>query len=540
MRGPGMRLLPVMLVLLGSPCPRPSGTALAGSMQDRNLDLSGLWTGSPAGSAKEIMLAQKDPQDAAGAGSAGGFELLCRTTDYMTSSRCGWPSAKCSVSGDAVTCDAPVGSGTLNSAKNQILFSGGPDNKFTGGLSGIWASARDADRDAYLMAHNASTNAVIVWWDTGVTPNTGPWSWGPGVFTPSNRSLHFTSGYLATLQPSVLTPDLSAVSSGGLAGWAKKKSQNISPPPPPPPLPPCKDALGCGLNGECHDGVCSCDKGWRGAVCGELDLQPVDKTEVGLLINGTTTWGGTPIVTSDIHSGEKTYHLFAEYMVLNCPLRNWANNSQIVHATSKSALGPFGVKSVALEPFHHNVGAARLSHDNQSSWLIYSTGCRVWTSTLPNCSSGKLEPAPHPPSPLDRMPSGCTGMTPVAPWMPYRNLCLDGRIRLSRASSPDGPWTDQKLPVLQPQRNSWDPFTTNAAPLVLPNGSVALVYRGFNVTGTDAIGNLRCTRNLQIVLTWRLTTHYFFRIRGSREHLIHFQFRVNRNRVFADWTRWTI
>ena len=44
------------------------------------------------------------------------------------------------------------------------------------------------------------------------------------------------------------------------------------------------------------------------------------------------------------------------------------------------------------------------------------------------------------------------------------------------------------LPVLQPQYDGWDPFTTNAAPLLLPNGSAVLVYRGFNVSGTDAIG----------------------------------------------------
>jgi hypothetical protein len=42
--------------------------------------------------------------------------------------------------------------------------------------------------------------------------------------------------------------------------------------------------------------------------------------------------------------------------------------------------------------------------------------------------------------------------------------------------------------VLQPQYNDWDPFVTNAAPLVLPNGSILLVYRGFNVSGTDSIG----------------------------------------------------
>ena len=272
-----------------------------------DVDLTGLWTGSPSGSPKEILLAQRDPDAAADSAS---FELVCRTTDYMTSSPCGWTSARCTVAGDAVTCTLPVGSGTANAAGDQIMFSGGPDNKFTGGLSGIWASASDKGVDAYLMLHNATTNAVVVWWDTGVTPNTGPWAWGAGVYTPANRSLLFTTGYLSTLQSSVFRADLSAVASGGLSGWAKKPSQIIRPPPPVPPPPPCKDALGCSLNGECRDGVCTCDKGWKGQVCGELDLMPVDKAEVGLFINGTTTWGGTPIVTTDPKTAEKTYHLY--------------------------------------------------------------------------------------------------------------------------------------------------------------------------------------------------------------------------------------
>ena len=74
-----------------------------------------------------------------------------------------------------------------------------------------------------------------------------------------------------------------------------------------PPPPPCKNALGCGLNGECHNGICECDKGWTGQVCGELDLMPVSKQEIGLFINGTTTWGGTPIVTTDPKTAKKVF-----------------------------------------------------------------------------------------------------------------------------------------------------------------------------------------------------------------------------------------
>lgn len=184
-------------------------------------------------------------------------------------------------------------------------------------------------------------------------------------------------------------------------------------------------------------------------------------------------------------------------MANSCPLSNWANNSMIVHAKAPSALGPFTVTSTALLPFHHNVGAAVTA---DSEYLIYSTGCVVWNDTLVNCTNTNMTMSTSAAAILDAgivsyshpnrppMPPGCTGMTPIAPWMPYHKLCLDGRIRLSKSRSPDGKWKDQPLPVLQPQYDGWDPFTTNAAPLLLPNGSVALVYRGFNVSGTDAIG----------------------------------------------------
>ena len=71
-----------------------------GLLLPASVDLSGVWTGSPAGSPREIMLAQPT--------SGEGFELLCRTTDYETPMGvCGWQSAKCTVAGTAVKCDSP-------------------------------------------------------------------------------------------------------------------------------------------------------------------------------------------------------------------------------------------------------------------------------------------------------------------------------------------------------------------------------------------------------------------------------------------------
>ena len=51
----------------------------------------------------------------------------------------------------------------------------------------------------------------------------------------------------------------------------------------------CISALDCGLNGECVAGICSCDAGWRGAVCGELDLLPANKAQRGLYLEKVST-----------------------------------------------------------------------------------------------------------------------------------------------------------------------------------------------------------------------------------------------------------
>ena len=33
----------------------------------------------------------------------------------------------------------------------------------------------------------------------------------------------------------------------------------------------CQDA--CSLNGVCQNGACVCDRGWRGAMCEQLDVR---------------------------------------------------------------------------------------------------------------------------------------------------------------------------------------------------------------------------------------------------------------------------
>ena len=200
-----------------------------------------MWTGSPTDGAYQIVLAQKS---GGGYGTLmdnhGGpvtepgtsYSMLCRTSDYRDSAKCGWESAFCTLATTGnVTCDvSPAGklSGALNAAGDFIGFDlakGGTWSKYTGGLTGIWASANDGDKDAYFMLHNKTTNSVVAWWDMGVTsPATQHWKLQTGSFTPANRSLVLNN------LTSIVSPDLSSVSSSfGLVGWAKKKSQTIRP-----------------------------------------------------------------------------------------------------------------------------------------------------------------------------------------------------------------------------------------------------------------------------------------------------------------------
>ena len=225
----------VLLVLLLPQRRRPLFAVLAPQVPFKDmLDLSGVWTGSPASGARQIVLATRSGggygtlmDNHHGREPGASYTMLCRTSDYTTSAKCGWQSAFCTVdAANHVACDVqPAGklSGSVSTGEDFIGFEGGPWTKFTGGLSGIWASSNDADVDAYFMLHNSTTNAVVAWWDMGVTPQSG-WKWKSGSFIPSNHSL-----FLFNLT-SIISGDMSRVeSSTGLVGWAKKKSQVIRP-----------------------------------------------------------------------------------------------------------------------------------------------------------------------------------------------------------------------------------------------------------------------------------------------------------------------
>ncbi len=58
---------------------------------------------------------------------------------------------------------------------------------------------------------------------------------------------------------------------------------------------PCSSDMDCQLNGACTAGACVCDKGWRSADCGTLNLNSTASVAYGYTPESKfSSWGGGP------------------------------------------------------------------------------------------------------------------------------------------------------------------------------------------------------------------------------------------------------
>eukprot|EP00980_Cylindrotheca_fusiformis_P004356 scaffold925_cov129-Cylindrotheca_fusiformis.AAC.9 len=226
----------------------------------------------------------------------------------------------------------------------------------------------------------------------------------------------------------------------------------------------CRDDSDCSFNGKCShvDGRCQCFPAWKGAVCGELDVRPVDRKRLGFRQvdehgqNTSSSWGA-PILWDEV---SKKWHGFASEIQDGCGINAWETNSRIVHIEGNSPYGPFLKTHVLFSAFAHEPSVVR---GPNGEWVMLFSSYHYNASALADVVCGNCK----------------GGVTPeISSQCPYQlgtPASLHHRFRQmqSVAPSPNGPWS---TPVEIPQLSAgWD---WNTALTIHEDGSAVALIRG--------------------------------------------------------------
>ena len=208
----------------------------------------------------------------------------------------------------------------------------------------------------------------------------------------------------------------------------------------------CTNNLECSLNGECSRGRCNCSIGWRGEECELLDLTPAPPGGAYGYSPNISSWGAHVVR----HPSDDLYHMFVSEFWGNCGVQeSWQMDSHVVHAVSKSALGPYEYLDTALPP---EATCMHIMMVNQSRIVMYHQGRSGSTTAaaLHNCTPGPYVP-PH-----------------REDWRPTP------QHKVHYSDLPTGPWLAGTAEMPMPPGINCE----NPAPLLLPNGSVAVFCHG--------------------------------------------------------------
>jgi len=211
----------------------------------------------------------------------------------------------------------------------------------------------------------------------------------------------------------------------------------------------CNTEADCSLLGECVNGGCLCDPGWKGERCGQVDLLPADRYK-GYRNDSMSSWGGHSIKIGD------TWHMFASAMSHKCPLKNFATNSMSIHATSKSPEGPYQFEDIPLPEFHHSTTIMRV---NETTLALFTIGKTTHGQNVHDCETNSSNVA-------DDHNVGDLG--------PHDHMS----VSLSN-SGPDGPWEERFIYHTNlSDLGAWNCNWSNPSPLLFENGTVLMMYRG--------------------------------------------------------------
>lgn len=274
----------------------------------------------------------------------------------------------------------------------------------------------------------------------------------------------------------------------------------------------CRQDEDCSLNGRCVKPVgpsltdrlvpsssssCQCFSGWKGDDCALLDTEKVTAEEGNRhYLSGTlypqyskdgelfsNSWGGNVVELNG------TFHLFVSEMANNCTLQTWGTNSLIRRATSKTLKrsGGYAAQEVIMPPFTHNANPILIPPGSKDAGMVvvYHVGDGTESKQLVNCSNTSSPPAQGV-TMLHLQTQQQQLKKPVSLPLPY-GLPLpvpeqDGNKSSTARPSSEHIWNFRNITCIGEGMNRSQvtgcPHLSNAAPLILGNGTTLVVHSG--------------------------------------------------------------
>ena len=177
----------------------------------------------------------------------------------------------------------------------------------------------------------------------------------------------------------------------------------------------------------------------------------------GFAMEGYWVWDG-----SAIRGEDGRYHLFCSRWPQTYLMHpGWTFHSEIIHTSSATPEGPYRFERVVFERRSSRFFDACATHNptihrHGNTFLLFYTGIGYEEDLSDPAVIREIGGDP------DR----------------YARYWNRKRIGLATSTSIHGPWRRPDVPVLESVRGSWDETViSNAAPCVLPDGSVSLIYK---------------------------------------------------------------
>ena len=222
----------------------------------------------------------------------------------------------------------------------------------------------------------------------------------------------------------------------------------------------CTTPFDCALYGECINGACICETGWKGPHCTTLDLLP---TPLNSGFNYTiNTWGGSPIQIKD------KYYMLATLLGEGTPLYIWCTQGTVALAQSSTPQGPYEyIESIINSTTVNCTGVINpviIPMANNEGYLLYYTCAQCFNDT--DNSQKCSDP----------------------------NYCINS-LRVSYTNNTDlsdiPSWVHQEYPIFMPNASngSWEGgIADNPGPVIINNNnSILLAYRGAHDTGVGLV-----------------------------------------------------